>query len=384
MITRSFTEKEILTADEANYYLNALAKEIFKGNPSLNSREIRILFSKSAAANAYSMGEGTILFNIGLFHRMENEAQVAFALCHELAHYLLDHGNSTIHKYVNTVYSDEFQKQLKNIQKSAYRQNQQLEQLAKCLLFRSRRHSREYEQAADSMALELMKNTPFDLNGVVSTLALLDTAETDKFSAPLQLEKRFHFTSYPFKKSWLESESLFFTKSTEEANNETDSLKTHPDCKSRIKAVQQKQQHYQKTTGKKFVVDKAKFDRLKNQFDYEIVEHCFQSNRVSKALYLGLQMLNKKPDDVFLHTMVGRCLNEIYTRQKAHELGKIVDLPDNSYTKDYNNLLRLLQNIRLSELAALSYYYLEAVQPQFSTNKDFVSAWVTSKNHFDK
>jgi predicted SprT family Zn-dependent metalloprotease len=89
------------------------------------------------------MGEGTIFFNIGLFHRLQNESQAAFILCHELAHYYLNHSNDNIHQYVNTIYSDDFQQKLKSIQKLSYEKNKQLDALAKNLLFRNRRHGRD-------------------------------------------------------------------------------------------------------------------------------------------------------------------------------------------------------------------------------------------------
>lgn len=384
LIKDRFSEKEVLLADEAGNYLNAVALVILKANPSLDKNGLRVLFSKSYLANAFSMGEGTIFFNIGLFHRMENEAQVAFALCHELAHYYLNHGNGNIEQYVNTIYSDEFQKQLKSIQKSEFRQNQQLEQLSKNLLFRTRHHSREYEHAADSMAVELLKNTGYDLNGATGTLALLDTIDKDKYEGPLVLEKRFNFASYPFKPEWLENDGLSFIRNAEEKNEEADSLKTHHDCKKRIEAIGSKLAQYQNGGNRSFVVSEAEFNRLKTQFDYEIIEYCFQSRRVSRALYFALQMLAAKPNDVYLHTMVGRCWNEIYERQKAHELGKVVELPDPAGKKEYNDLLRLIQNLRLSEVGAIAYHYLEAVQPLYHNNKDFVATWVTSKNNFGK
>jgi Zn-dependent protease with chaperone function len=113
LIKERFTNNEILTAGEPLQYLSALANEILKSNPQYNSKSLNILFSKSFYANAASMGEGTIFFNIGLFHRLQNESQAAFVLCHELAHYYLNHSNNNIHQYVATVNSDEFSKNLR-------------------------------------------------------------------------------------------------------------------------------------------------------------------------------------------------------------------------------------------------------------------------------
>ncbi len=208
MIGELLKEKEIIPAGEAHAYLNKIAAEILKYNPSIDNQALRILFSKSFVANAYSVGEGTILFHAGLFHRLTNESQVAFILCHELAHYYLNHGNDRIQGYVTTIYSQDFQQQLKNIKKSDYGKSTQLEALAKKLNFRNNRHSRQFEQAADSLALELLKNTPYDVREALTSLALLDSTDGSKYNAPSALEEQFHSPIFPFKKHWLENDDL--------------------------------------------------------------------------------------------------------------------------------------------------------------------------------
>lgn len=372
----------MLLATEPQAYLSALVNEIIKNNPA-SVNDVRIFFSRSFYANASSMGEGTILFNIGLFHRLQNEAQAAFVLCHELAHYYLNHINNNIYEYVATVNSDDFQKQLKNIQKSGYGQNSQLEIMAKNLIFRNRRHSRAFEQAADSLALELLKNTGYDVQEALSCLSLLDSADKDKYDNDLELEKRFHFSSFPFKKGWLHSDDLQFTVPTREKDTkEKDSLKTHPDCALRIARLTNNVKQYRKQPARNFIVSEQSFHSLKKRFDYETIQYCFDADMVSRALYFTLQMLPHHPDDAYLNTMVGQCLNKLYTAQKAHQLGKITDLPNMTFTDRYNGLTQMIQNLRLQELAALSYYFLKEKETLLASYEPFIQAYTISKQHF--
>jgi hypothetical protein len=347
-IKKKISEKEISCDNRAQAYLNDLSKKIFASNSFLRGDELRILFSRTYLPNAYSMGEGTILFNLGLFHRLQNEGQAAFVLCHELAHYYLNHSNNSIAKYVNTVYSDDFQKELKRIKKSEYGRRSEVEKLAKNLTFKNRRHAREFEQSADSMALELMKNTGYDVQEVLTCLALLDSVDYDKYHKGLTLEKQFHFASYPFKKSWLEEDDLkFVVTKTEEGKQEEDSLKTHPDCKLRIERLKQQVSDYYKPSQKSFLIDEKEFNRLKVAADYEII-------------------------------------NQIYTHQKEHTLGTVVDLPAPEFESSYNNFLRFIQNLRLTEVAAISYYFMMQHQTQSYSNETFLQALIESKDHFDK
>ncbi|HEU4472340.1 MAG TPA: M48 family metallopeptidase [Flavisolibacter sp.] len=376
--------EETITDSRINAYLSSLVAEIFKANPSLPASEIRVLFSNDVVVNACSMGEGTILFNTGLFHRLKSESQAVFTICHELAHYLLDHGNNSIRSYVNTVYSDSFQKELKSIQQSEFKQNQQLISLAVNFTFRNRRHSRQHEAAADSMAVELMKNTGYNLQGALECLAILDSSAKMKYDSPLRLQERFNFSGQPFRKRWIDSDVMRFTSEDETAADSilADSLKTHPDCSTRIERLKPFIKARQQPGARDFKVSEATFKQLVQQFDYELLEHLFKKKEVSKCLFLTLQMLNTHPSDPYLHTMTGRCLNEIYRRQKAHELNRFVDLPADTYNAEYNQLLHLIQNLRLTEIAALSFYYLQQQEAGCAAYKPFGSVFEEAKKHF--
>ena len=387
LLKQRFSENEIITSPEANNYLGSLVNEILKNNSHLNAQSLRVVFSRAPLPNASSYGEGTILFNIGLFNRLNNESQAVFVLCHELAHYFLNHSNNNIQQYVNTVYSDDFQKQLKKIQKLEFQQGDQLEKLTMRLMFKSRRHSREFEQASDSMALELMKNTSFDIREALTVLALLDSVDKDKYDTDLGLQKHFNSISHPFQDRWLEKEELLVMKSEKEEKERSklaDSLKTHPDCKIRIDKLSENVNKYYKPNSSKFLISEKEFVKFKETFDFEIIEHCYQSERLSLSLYYALEMLHFYPDNAYLHAAIGKCLNTIYINQKKHQLGNMIDLPNPRFEERYNTLLNFIQNLRLQEVAALSYYFLFKEANRFSTNEDFVYALIISKDNFNR
>lgn len=328
------------------------------------------------------MGEGTILFNISLFNRLKNESQAAFVLCHELSHYFLNHSNQNIDRYVNTLYSDEMQRELKSISKQEYGKNAKLQGLTKGLLFRSRRHGREYEKAADSMAIVLMKNTQFDVKEALTCLALLDSVDSDKYKYPLSLEKRFSFPGYPFKKSWLEKEeSLSFTEEVEDEKT-IDSLRTHPDCTQRISYLKPIIATLQQNQAKLFITNEENFNRYKSNFDLEIIQWCYNSKRVGRALFYTLQMLEAQPDQPYLHLMVVKCLNKLYEAQKNHHFGNYVDLPGKDKNAEYDQLLQFLQNLRLKDIATLSFKYLEMYNEQVKLLPDYETASTITRKNF--
>ena len=101
-----------VTAPDAHNYLQSLLRSIIIANPQLKDLNIRVLFSRDWWPNAYSLGDGTIVINAGLMIYLQNEAQLVFVLCHELAHYYLDHAGKAIRKYVDKINSEQFQNDL--------------------------------------------------------------------------------------------------------------------------------------------------------------------------------------------------------------------------------------------------------------------------------
>jgi Zn-dependent protease with chaperone function len=384
-IKNMFDEKAVVETPKLTGYINSLLEEIYQSNPQIRALSPRILVVRNYWPNAFSLGDGTIVINIGLIHRLDNEAQLVFTLCHELAHLYLKHTDKRIENYVTTVNSKEYQKQLKQIQKAEYLQRQQAEQLAKRVMFKSRSHSRENETEADAKALELMKTTRFDINQIITTLELLDKIDDEETGTGLQLDKIFNFSNHPFQPRWIEKGTSFFaeTKTDEKTRKEIDSLKTHPDCSRRIELITPKIKQAA-VTGQRFVVSEKFFHEWQQLFRYEAIEYCYTSKSISKALFYALQMIQQTPEDLYLQTMIGKCLNECYTAQKDHVLNRIAELPNPAYDEQYNQLLRFIQNVRLVDFAAISYYYLQQFEEAGKADEEFMYAFIHSKSNFNK
>jgi len=211
-IGRLWQSDRLVTAPAAHGYLQSVVQKIISANAELQKTDARIVFSRDWWPNAYSMGEGTIPINAGLMVFLDNEAELVFVLCHELAHYYLDHTTKAIKKYVETVNSEAFQKELKRLAKTEFGANKQLEELSKSFAFSSRRHNRENEAAADRLAFSFMKKTGYGCNAIKTGLELLDKVDDSLLYKPLALQQVFHFNEYPFKKKWIQKESSIFSQ----------------------------------------------------------------------------------------------------------------------------------------------------------------------------
>jgi Zn-dependent protease with chaperone function len=350
-IKEKFHNREIYTSAFAGDYLNALAANIVRANPVLGEHPFRCYFSRSCVPNAAYIGEGIILFDMGLFYQLHNESEAAFILCHEIAHYILHHQENSMTGYVSTINSPEVQARLRKIKGSEYNRNAQLENLVKGLSFDSRRHSRDHEAQADSMGVELLRHTGFDLHGVLTTLELLDGIDRSDFDMEGALRRTFDAPDYPFQQRWLRRETSLFGGhvGTEEAAM-ADSLKTHPSCPLRIRLLAPTVNAAR--AGLPYIVDSVKFAAVKELCRYEVIEYAFVSGAYTESLFLSLQLLKARPGDEYAVGNTGRLLNGLYAAQKAHRLGKVADLPSPDQPSNYHLLLELAEGYKREASAA--------------------------------
>jgi hypothetical protein len=384
-LNEMFNDKEIIGNERINSYLTDVTQQIINSNPSLKNLGTRFLFSRAWWPNAFSTGEGTIVFNMGLLTKLNTESEMVFVLCHELAHLYLDHSNKSIQQYITTVYSDEMQRKLKDLKRQEFATNKELAKLEKAVAFNNRRHGRSHETEADSMAMVFIKNTNFDANGAITCLAMLDDADKDNYNTEKFLPQVFNFADYPFKQQWIKKEEAFFGVNNEQkiTDKEADSLKTHPDCKQRIAKLQPTVAQIINSNPNKIEVDKILFDSLKKVFAFEAIAFCYQAKNISRCLYLALELQQLYPNNVYVHTAIGNCLNLIYQKQKEHTLNQVVSLPSPFQEKNYNTLLEFIQNLRLRDIAAISYSYLKLYNDTFNGNKPFAEAFEQSKKNLN-
>ena len=378
-VQEKFDKKEVYTEMAAQQYLDALVAEIVQANPMLQKLAIHCYFSRSGTPNASYIGEGVILFNMGLFTRLENESQAAFVLCHELAHLYLKHSENAIHNYVTTLNSKAVQQELKRIKSAEFKQREELEKLVKGITFNSRRHSRDHESDADSMAVALMQQTKFSTREALSALALLDDIDTDTLNVENSLRALFNAKDYPFKNKWLAKEEGLLGGHAQLDKDKPleDSLKTHPDCATRIRVLQKLLSAYPAAHTTK-PNDNLTFQQLKNTFAYEVVEYAFSNKNYTASLFYTLRLLQTYPSDPYLITQAGKIFNGFYLAQKTHTLSKVTALPSPQYPANYNLLLQFVQNLYREELASINYHFLKQYELQLAFYTPFKQEYNTS------
>ena len=366
-------------------FLDSIVAEICRANPDIPAADIFVLPSRYAEPNAASLGDGTILVNAGLLRRLENESQLAFILCHEIAHYTLGHLEASVEQYAAAADDEDFRKELKRLGKQGNK-TEALGLLGK-VVYEYRRNSREQEAQADARGLAYFANTAYDARQAARCLELLDNIDQEKYPGTLDVGAALNTKGYPFKSRWLEEESSMFggrMGQLEEGPFHADSLRTHPACRERMARLEGLAVRHGPDTGAVFLQDSRRFRQWVEAADYEVIEGLYAFGATAEALYHCLVLLAYHPEDPYLNTMAGRCLLRVHAAMGAHSLEDHVPLPGASLRPGYRQLCQVLHNLRMREAAALAYHFLKEREGRFAAYAPFRQALEQSRELYEK
>lgn len=370
---------ELIFDSKIQTIVNQLAEEIYQANPQIPKKEISIWVSRSSKINAVTYMNGTIILYAGLITRLESMGELAFILCHEIAHYLVSHSAQEIQKTIDFAFSEETAKELKKINSSEYNRVKQHREFIEGRVYEKGRHSRDHELEADSIGLELLRRTRYHTRGAIQVLETLDKADEEIIVLP-SLKSTFDNPDYAFRTSWLIDEEESFIMGSQISVFDSDSTKTHPDCKIRIQELQPN------------IDDQAEpSDYLSSQFRYlnshlafEIVEFYHDFGNYGRMIHEARRLLVKYPQNAYLKSRIGLGLLYIWQAQLNHEKGKVVESPKPYHTEGYAEILRMLNNMRLSELRALSRAYIAQFEDSYQTDEHFLFCLIKAAEYHNQ
>lgn len=350
---------------------NCLQK-ISKSNEAIKDQHYTILVHKSPIANAYSIGGGTIILNLGILRKIKNQGELAFIIAHEIGHDYRKDVDISSYRNLERLDSKEFENVIDRIDKEKYNRKEQLETFLKTLYLSEMKFSRQQEIAADSLALNLILNADYDHRYSFNTLSLLDSIDLYKFSS-INYPNTLGFEDYPFKEKWISNKSDVFTMSSSPNDEDTDAFKSHPDIADRISSLKFIiNDQVDSTIG---YLDQPKHRVLKSGIDLDLafIDGWESQNDYGKALFFSLKQLQEQPKNEYLLKRISHLLDKIYEAQKSHELSKFVESPGPHQEASYKEFLTFLSRIRLSELELLIFHFHKKYSNLLKEDEDFLS-----------
>ena len=343
-----------------NSYLTFLKSQleiVQKANPEFKEiDQIKVLVAAAENPNASASVEGYIVFNLPMFLRATNQYTIAYVLCHEIAHRLLNHSYNSVVASAELNTSSDIKDKTASIKKNKYNKGKMASELFRQIVYEDRKTSRTIEFQADSLGYVLFsKAFPEAKSEAVNSLLWLSTIDTDVDSISVEnYQKAFGTTTQPFKMKWLEKDELSdYTYDKTPKFWMIDSLKTHPDCELRAEKMIQLFQVEKKITK----IETSEFLALKKSasFDYIYSLHFLKSYGLS--LYNCLVQLQSNPEDKWLQQMTGHNLEKLQELQNLYRLNEVLETPDPQYSASYNTFLHLIRELRKTELNEIITYY---------------------------
>lgn len=256
--------------DAVSEYITSIAERLLK-NDSILFKKLRFYTINENSANAFSTNQGMVFVTTGLIAQMTSEAQLAFVLGHEIAHYREGH------------VIDMFDYSTSNSGLSYNEKNR----------FFSK-YSRQNELEADEIGVKYMHDAGYTATEIEKTFDVL-------LYSYLPFEELAFDKNY-FTNQWILVPEKYFNKpkveisATEDYN---DRFASHPNIARRKEEIQQRidsLHQWEKT----LAFNQSKFDEIRTICRYEFVLNDIYANNTIEALYAIFILEKEFPTSRFL------------------------------------------------------------------------------------
>jgi len=304
------------------HYLNEIIQKLIPD--SAKKYNIYVYLANDADYNAFAIHDGSLFVNVGLFADMNSESALAISMAHELSHFLLRHAEK---EYFQSLKS----KRKKNREKIE-------------MQFDQASHSRENENAADSLGYILAANAGYDLK-----YQLADWNQVINMEKGYDLGKVKRMTNV-------------HRGDNGSGDDQTENrLSSHPVTSERYNKLKATMPALNHKDSKEFVVSNDTFQLLQSYARYESLNILLEKNMLNECVEKSyVYYLQNPSDNLYLYFLVESVRREIYLDKQS---GKKPFMQNNypSFITAKNNVHKCLRmivrdstvydNIKATELA---------------------------------
>lgn len=320
-----------------------------KTSSLIKRKESLLLIMRSPVPNAFCMGEGTIVITTGLLESMETNEQIMWILCHELAHYELDHANQYLKGY-SRKYSTLSWKQKQELSDPNKTVTLKTLNAYKEMAYGLGKFKRKDELEADSLGHLIFRDMKHPEPIGIETLGKLDSVYQEQL--PYHIDKLFHFKDYPFQKYWLKNRSSFFSKSPSNAVFAHDSTKTHPEIVERIARMES---NFEIST---LSPDPVPTTRLNDSYALENLKSAYSSKNYDFLIFLAAKHYHQKQYRNWIVRLVSAALFELYQLKTEPGFAYLVSPFTYQYGEHLTQVNNFLHNTRPKDLLTIGFLFL--------------------------
>jgi hypothetical protein len=310
----------VIYGDKISRYVQDVASNLLKEEPDL-LKKLRFYTIKSNEVNAFSTAPGIIFVTTGLISQLSSEAQLAFILSHEIAHFEKNH-----------VYSEYL-----NFKKSGTKKKR--DEILKLSQF-----SKELEFEADELAIKRFHQLGYSSKELIGTFDIL-------------MYSYLPFDEITFPNNYFNTEQLYIPekridreiKEITAREDYDDKYHSHPNIKKRKESILILLETYQKWGDVKFMLDENRFRDAVNTCRFEDVRINLVQGNVFNALYSIFLLEKRYPNNPFLRHM--EAVSWLSILQTGNVIHKRFDTP--KVEGESSKLYQFLKQSKKVELAAI-------------------------------
>ncbi len=327
--------------DPISEYVKDIAKNLLKDDRETFNK-LRFYTLKSNETNAFSTDQGIIFVTTGLISQVSSEAQIAYVLAHEIAHYKRKH---VLERF----------KQKTVLKNSNY--------------YELSTYSKERELEADADAIDLYKKAGYDEALIEPTFDVLmySYLPFDEVKIPLNFfnSNDFYVPDFKFPKEP-------FAITAEE--NYNDSKSSHPNISKRKKQVLEVLEKGTGWTGSPNIVGAERFNEIRTIARFESIRNSILSLDLTNALYSIFILEKEFPNSTYLTQMKAKTWLALAQTKSAsvskpfeskiHKEGEIAVL---------HTILKKMDKLELSSIALRQIYDIReanAIDPEIQAIYD--------------
>jgi len=287
MIDNLLMSGNVMFGDPTTDYVNRVADKILENEPELRNK-LRFYCIKSNVTNAFTTNQGMIFVTLGLLAQLENEAQLAFILGHEVTHYKRKH-------VINTVLeSDKIFSKSDRTTKMSQDKN----------IIKLSNYSKSLELESDSTGFYYVQKAGYDMDEVLSSFDIL------QFSHLPYDEIEIDFSEFERDSFLIPDEKQLDTLIAIDFEvEENDSKSTHPNLNKRRDEIFALMEEFAGINkGVTALVSEKDFLNVRKISRYETVRIDLKNLNFVKAYYNATVLLKENPNSSYLKKSVAKAL----------------------------------------------------------------------------
>ncbi len=366
MLDELLMSGRVLFGDTVSKYVNQVADNLLKSDPELRN-ELRFYCLKSNVTNAFSTNQGMIFVTLGLIAQLENEAQLAQVLAHEIVHYKRKHVINTF------IESSKIAKKQGEYKYNSYDDD----------IIRLSNYSKKLEFEADSMGFYWIREAGYSIKEALNVFDVL------QFSYLPIDEHPFEYVDFETEVVKIpEGLKLDTIVSINFDDDYDDTKSTHPNIRKRREQITRLIQD--KKGGKRYIQSKELFKHVRNICRFEGVRLSNKSADYVKAIYNAQVLQEEYPESDFLKKNISKALYGIAKYKVDNRYLNITDNYDD-YEGEISAAYYFFDKLSDEQILslALNYlneYYLTHGKDETTKKrmKNLIKDLVTNDFEFDK